>query len=63
MFELLGLDFEDRVLVERVRGYWCGCCLMCDIDDCVVELQIELVYEHLLCVLDTFLGVWMEVVA
>ena len=39
--ELLGLDPDDRVLVERVRGYRRGRCLMRDIDDRVAELQIE----------------------
>ncbi len=39
--ELLGLDPEDRALVERVRSYRRGRCLMRDIDDRVAELQIE----------------------
>jgi hypothetical protein len=51
--ELLGLDPNDRGLVERVRGYRRGRCLMRDIDDHVAELQIEPVYEHLLRILDT----------
>jgi hypothetical protein len=51
--ELLGLDPHDRGLVERVRGYRRGRCLMRDIDDRVAELQIEPVYEHLLAILDT----------
>ena len=46
--ELLGLDPDDRVLVERVRSYRRGRCLMRDIDDRVAELQIETVHEHLL---------------
>ena len=46
--ELLGLDPDDRALVERVRGYRRGRCLMRDIDDRVAELQIEPVHEHLL---------------
>ena len=54
--ELLGLDPEDRVLVERLRGYRRGRCLMRDIDDRVAELQIEPVYEHLLRTLDTSPG-------
>src|SRR3954452_11385081 len=54
--ELLGLDPEDRVLVERVRGYRRGRCLMRDIDDRVAELQIETVHEHLLRTLDTSPG-------
>jgi hypothetical protein len=51
--ELLGLDPEDRALVERVRGYRKGRCLMRDIDDRVAEVQIDPIYEHLLTVLDT----------
>ena len=54
--ELLGLDPEDRVLVERVRGYRRGRCLMRDIDDRVAELQIEPVHENLLRILDTSPG-------
>jgi hypothetical protein len=54
--ELLGLDPDDRVLVERVRGYRRGRCLMRDIDDRVAELQIETVHEHLLRILDTSPG-------
>ena len=54
--ELLGLDGDDRVLVERVRGYRKGRCLMRDIDDRVAELQIEPVHEHLLQILDTSPG-------
>ena len=51
--QLLGLDPEDRALVERVRGYRRGRCLMRDIDDRVAELQIDPVYAHLLEILDT----------
>ena len=54
--ELLGLDPDDRALVERVRGYRTGRCLMRDIDDRVAELQIEPVHEHLLRILDTSPG-------
>jgi hypothetical protein len=54
--ELLGLDPDDRVLVERVRGYRKGRCLIRDIDDRVAELQIEPVHEHLLQILDTSPG-------
>ncbi|MBE2317823.1 ATP-binding protein [Solirubrobacter sp. CPCC 204708] len=54
--ELLGLDPEDRALVERVRSYRRGRCLMRDIDDRVAELQIETVHEHLLRILDTSPG-------
>jgi AAA-like domain len=51
--ELLGLDPDDRALVERIRGYRRGRCLLRDIDDRVAELQIDPVYPHLLEVLDT----------
>ena len=51
--ELLGLDPDDRALVERVRGYRRGRCLMRDIDDRVAEVQIDPIYEHLLTILDT----------
>ena len=54
--ELLGLDPDDRALVERVRSYRRGRCLMRDIDDRVAELQIEPVHEHLLRILDTSPG-------
>ena len=54
--ELLGLDPEDRALVERIRSYRRGRCLMRDIDDRVAELQIETVHEHLLRILDTSPG-------
>jgi len=54
--ELLGLDPEDRALVERIRSYRRGRCLMRDIDDRVAELQIEPVHEHLLRILDTSPG-------
>jgi len=51
--ELLGLDPGDRALVERLRGYRKGRCLLRDIDDRVAEVQIDAVHEHLLEVLDT----------
>ena len=51
--ELLGLDPEDRVLVERVRGYRRGRCLFRDIDDRVAEIQIDPVDARILQVLDT----------
>ena len=44
------------MLVERVRGYRKGRCLIRDIDDRVAELQIEPVHEHLLQILDTSPG-------
>jgi hypothetical protein len=53
---LLGLDPDDRPLVERVRGYRRGRCLMRDIHDRVAELQIDPVYDHLLTTLDTSPG-------
>ena len=51
--ELLGLDPDDRALVERVRGYRKGRCLMRDITDQVAEVQIDPILPHLLEVLDT----------
>jgi hypothetical protein len=54
--ELLGLDPSDRAMVERLRAYRRGRCLMRDIDDRVAELQIEPVYDHLLRILDTSPG-------
>jgi hypothetical protein len=54
--ELLGLDPDDRALVERIRSYRRGRCLIRDIDDRVAELQIEPVHEHLLRILDTSPG-------
>lgn len=51
--ELLGLDPDDRTLVERVRSYRKGRCLMRDITDQVAEVQIDPVAPHLLEVLDT----------
>jgi len=54
--ELLGLDADDRTLVERVRGYRRGRCLMRDIDDRVAEVQIDLVHDDLLAILDTSPG-------
>lgn len=50
---LLGLDPEDGALVERVRSYRRGRCLMRDLDDRIAELQIDLVYPELLEALDT----------
>ena len=54
--ELLGLDADDRALVERVRGYRRGRCLLRDIDDRVAEVQIDPVYPHVLAILDTSPG-------
>ena len=61
--ELLGLDPEDRGMVERLRSYRRGRCLMRDIDDRVAELQIEPVYDHLLRILDTSPGTRLREVA
>lgn len=51
--ELLGLDPDDRSLVERVRGYRKGRCLMRDIDDRVAEVQIDPLSDVFLRTLDT----------
>jgi len=53
---LLGLDEEDEGLVQRLRDYEKGLCLMRDINDRVAEVQIELVYDDLLHQLDTSPG-------
>ena len=50
---LLGLDADDPALVQRVRSYRRGRCLMRDLDDRIGELEIDLVYPHLLETLDT----------
>lgn len=54
--ELIGLDPNDRGLVERVQRYRRGMCLMRDVEGRIAEVQIELVYPHLLEVLDTTPG-------
>jgi hypothetical protein len=51
--EILGMDHEDRGLIERVRGYRRGRCLMRDIHGRVAELQIDPVSHELLEILDT----------
>jgi len=51
--ELLGLDPDDEVLVQRVRSYRRGACLIRDIEDRCGEVQIDPVYSDLLAVLDT----------
>lgn len=51
--ELLSLDPEDEVLVERVRSYRRGMCLMRDIEGRCGEVQIDPVYGDLLDALDT----------
>jgi hypothetical protein len=43
----------DRALVERLRGYRKGRCLLRDIADQVAEVQIDPIAPHLLEVLDT----------
>jgi DNA helicase HerA-like ATPase len=50
---LLGLDPNDHQLVQRLRSYRRGRCLMRDLDDRIAEVQFDLVYPHLLEVLDT----------
>jgi hypothetical protein len=53
---LLGLDPDDQALVERLRSYRTGRCLMRDIDDRTAAVQIDPVYEELLDALDTSPG-------
>ena len=50
---LLGLDEDDEALVQQLRDYEKGLCLMRDIGDRVAEVQIDLVYDDLLQALDT----------
>lgn len=51
--ELLGLDPENPALVGRIRSYSRGRCLMRDLHDRIAEVQIDLVFDHLLDALDT----------
>jgi hypothetical protein len=50
--ELIGRE-PTRDLISRVCGYRKGRCLMCDLDRRVEEVQIDLVYPHLLAGLTT----------
>jgi len=50
---LLGLDPEDRALVERIRSFRKGRCLMRDINDRIAEVQIDPVDPAFLRALDT----------
>jgi len=56
--ELLGLDPNDHALVQRLRTWATdktihGRCLMRDLDDRIAEVQIDLVYQHLLDAFNT----------
>jgi hypothetical protein len=51
--EILGLDPDDRELQDRIGDYRAGRCLMRDANGRVAEVQIDLVYQHLLDILDT----------
>jgi hypothetical protein len=51
--ELLGLDPDDRSLVERVRGYRRGRCLMKDVDGRICEMQVDPVSSDFLEILNT----------
>jgi hypothetical protein len=53
---LLGLDPDDRELVQRLRSYRRGRCLLRDIDDRIAEVQIDLVDRELLALLETTPG-------
>ena len=50
---LLGLDPDDQALIERVRAYRRGRCLMRDLQDRIAEVQIDVVDPELLDALDT----------
>lgn len=51
--QLLGLDPEDRALVQKVLGFRRGRGFIRDIDGQVAEIQIDVVYDELLRALDT----------
>jgi DNA helicase HerA-like ATPase len=53
---LLGLDPDDRELVQRLRSYRRGRCLLRDIDDRIAEVQIDLADRELLALLETTPG-------
>ncbi|MBA2555744.1 MAG: ATP-binding protein [Chloroflexi bacterium] len=50
---LLGLDPEDRSLVQQVKSYRKGLCLMRDLHGRTAEVQIDHVFPHLLETFDT----------
>ncbi len=54
--ELIGLDGENSELVGLLRELRKGRCLMRDLDGRVGELQVDLVYPHLLAALQTTPG-------
>ncbi|HEX6490487.1 MAG TPA: ATP-binding protein [Gaiellaceae bacterium] len=53
---LLGLDPNDRELIQRLRSYRRGRCLLRDIDDRIAEVQIDLADPKLLALLETTPG-------
>ena len=53
---LLGLDPGDRELVQRLRSYRRGRCLLRDIDDRIAEVQIDLADPELPSALETTPG-------
>jgi hypothetical protein len=55
---LLGLDPSDRDLVQRLRSYRRGRCLMRDLDDRIAEVQIDPADPEVLAALDTTPGEW-----
>lgn len=50
---VLGLDADDSALTSRVREMRRGRCLMRDLSDRVAEVQIDVVFPHVLAMLDT----------
>ena len=53
---LLGLDADDPGLVQRLRSYRRGRCLMRDLDDQIAEVQVDPADPALLEALDTTPG-------
>jgi hypothetical protein len=51
--KLIGLDPENPMLIERIQGYREGRCLYRDLDGNIAEMQVDVVYPHILETLDT----------
>lgn len=50
---LLGLDPDDRSLMQQIKSYRRGLCLMRDLHGRIAEVQFDLVFPHLLQTFDT----------
>jgi hypothetical protein len=44
---------ENPLLIERIQGYREGRCLYRDLDGNIAEMQVDVVYPHILETLDT----------